>query len=697
MDPAGGGSAPRLRGVGRLTGAAAVPVALALLLGAARAVAQQDTVPRDTAVVEVEGVTVRVVRPVTTAGGTSALDVRLDSLGVPAAPTLEQVLRELPLLQIRINSRGEAQPALRGSEERQIAILVDGVPLTLGWDHRTDLSVIPLTAVESLRVHRGLSSVLHGPNVLGGVLEVGVGRAAAPLAEPVPLELSAGLDQTGARSAGIVAGRAADLNGGRLLVRGGVGHRGRSGLPLAADVDQPGSAGDERLNSDLRHWDGFLAARYRSAAGGWLSLSSSGYTTERGVPPELHVVEPRLWRYPDQRRLLAAFSGGTGQRKTAWGTGDVEASVGVDLGRTEIDAYETIAFDRVVASEEADDRTLTLRLLADHTLGARGELRTAFTYADIRHDEVLGATPAPGAGPVRDPERHYRQRLFSGGLEIAGSLGGTRVSAGAAMDATDTPESGDERALGSLSEWGARAGATRLVGSAVLLHAGVSRRGRFPSLRELYSGALGRFDPNPALRPEILVAGEAGATWQGRRREVQAVVFHQRLSDAIVRTSTPEGRLRRENLNEVRSTGLELLSSALIGRLYLAGDLLLQRVRVDEPEIRGRKAEYHPELVAGLDAGYRLPRGLGVTGSVTHTGAQYCVSPDEPNAERLDHWTRVDAGLSRTFAAPGSGSAGPFRSLTATLAADNLFDGAAFDQCGLPQPGRILRLQLRLF
>ena len=70
------------------------------------------------------------------------------------------------MIQVRANSRGEAQPDMRGAEDRQIAILLDGIPLTVGWDHRTDMSVIPLTAFRNVTLLRGLSSMLHGPNVL---------------------------------------------------------------------------------------------------------------------------------------------------------------------------------------------------------------------------------------------------------------------------------------------------------------------------------------------------------------------------------------------------------------------------------------------------------------------------------------------------------------------------------------------------
>ena len=42
----------------------------------------------------------------------------------------------------------------------------------------------------------------------------------------------------------------------------------------------------------------------------------------------------------------------------------------------------------------------------------------------------------------------------------------------------------------------------------------------------------------------------------------------------------------------------------------------------------------------------------------------------------------------------GSGAA---RRLDAFLALDNATDSAVYDQCGLPRPGRLLRLEIRIF
>ncbi|CAN5846892.1 hypothetical protein BH23GEM9_BH23GEM9_04470 [soil metagenome] len=111
-------------------------------------------------------------RSLTTVGGSSVLELMLDSLQLTAAPTLEDVLREIPMLHVRTNSRGESEILARGSESRQVAVLVDGVPLTLNWDARADVSMIPASAPGELAFTRGLGSMLYGPNVLGGVIEL---------------------------------------------------------------------------------------------------------------------------------------------------------------------------------------------------------------------------------------------------------------------------------------------------------------------------------------------------------------------------------------------------------------------------------------------------------------------------------------------------------------------------------------------
>ncbi len=650
-----------------------------------------DTIRPDT-VFTVEEIAVKVSRPVTTAGGASALSTPLDSVVVPPAPTLDEVLRRMPLVLVRENSRGEAQPQVRGMESRQVAVLVDGVPLTLGWDNRTDLSIVPLTAARQLTLVRGLSSVLHGPNALGGVVLVDIANGPGALAEPEPFTFSVGIDQLGNGSATLGLANLVRGGGGDLLLRAGGGYRNRSSVPLASGVTQP-LPGDERLNSDFEHWNGYAVARYQSDSGPWGSFSTFGFNSNRGVPPELHIAEPRLWRYPRASRWVTALSGGTGWRQTPWGEGDLEASFGIDVGATDIDAYESLAYDSIAGGEKGDDRTLSLRLLGDHTVGG-GVLRSAWTFAETRHEQVEDGN---------DPEV-YRQRFFSVGVETEHPIyaGGSaapraRVSVGVSADYADTPETGGQEARDVIWAWGARAGGTYAVGDGtVLVNGGVSRRIRFPALRELYSGALGKFVVNPDLDPEVLGVAELGLTAARGPAEAQVVGFYQRLEDAIVRVSLGDGTLQRQNRAEVRSVGVEFLASyTWSSGLSVSGDATLKDVSQDDPSApEGQQhPEYQPSFSGGLGLSVPLGYGVRTTGRVRHLGVRYCVHPDFETEQRLASDTWVDIELGGSFDVR-SGRTGR---VEINLAALNVTDEAVFDQCGLPQPGRLLQLQVRLF
>jgi iron complex outermembrane receptor protein len=666
--------------------------ALAWLCCAGAAWPQEpDTLSPPDSVVAIGGLTVRVARPVTTAGGASALTVGIDSVPAAPAPTLEDVLRRMPLVQIRENSRGEAQPQLRGMESRRVAVLVDGVPITLGWDNRADLSIVPLTAARQLTVVRGLSSVLHGPNALGGVVLVSIGDGSTEV-EPPPMQLAGGLDNLGNTSLALGLATLFDGDAGELVLRAGGGYRNRSAVPLASGVEQL-SLGDpdERLNSDFEHGNGYVVARYEADGGEWVSLSSFGFVSERGVPPELHTTDPRLWRYPKSSRWVTALSAGTGWSQTPWGQGDLEASVGLDFGETGIDTYESLAYDSINGGEEGKDRTLSLRLLGDHTLGA-GILRSAFTLAETRHKELIEP----------DERATYRQRLWSLGIEVeqplfdgGGSAPRARLSVGVSVDGSDTPETGGRPSRDAIWDWGARAGGTLAIGDGnVLLHGGLSRRVRFAALRELYSGALGRFVVNEDLDPEVLGVAELGLTAGTRGLELQVVGFYQRLTDAIVRVSLGDGRLQRQNRDRIRSLGVELLATYQWPRFSLTGDLTIKDVTQEDPTVpEGQEhPEYQPWIAGGL--GLSAPLGFEIwsTGRLRHLGPRYCVHPDLDGQVRLSSDTWLDLELGRGF-----GLGGYSRRLELVLALDNITDTAVYDQCGLPQPGRLLRLQFRIF
>jgi iron complex outermembrane receptor protein len=653
-----------------------------------------DTTRTDSTTRRLGTVTVSASRSAGTVSGTSTVVVRPTELRTPPAPVLHQALRELPFVLVRQNSRGEMELSVRGSDSRQAAVLIDGVPVTIGWDHRADPSIIPITGADRIVVVRGLSTLLNGPNTSGGSIEV----THDPLLLGNSLQGGFGVDETSAITGSLGGGwRLLDMGGGLLSLRAGVAHRQRDGLVLPDGAPDPTSVDGLRTNTDLKETDGFVALRWTNGIGRSIGFTISALDAEKGVPPEEHLSAPRLWRYPYHRRTLAAFSANTGMFSTPLGHGSLEIGAGYNGGQLKIESYDSRDYTTVNGTELGDERTTMARALLTHSLGS-ATLRTGITVADVRYEE-----PLPPDAPA-----NYRQQLQSTGAEVDYPLGSrTTVAGGFVFDRSQTPETGG-RTPGqeAFDNTGWRAGITHDLGDTWRVHASANERSRFPALRELYSGSLNRFTPNPDLKPETLHGLEAGLTMARdlstvSRATVALTAFRHRLEDAVVRiTLSNPTRFMRVNRDRIESKGIEVMAGLVVGQdrertVTLNGDATFLDISIFD-ETAGdaqRHAENNPETRARLELGVPLPWQIRGFATARHTGVQYCLNGETGNEMRLAAKTTADLAVQRTFATRTSG---PFRWMRAILGMDNVTDAAVYDQCGLPQPGRTLRLMMTI-
>lgn len=649
------------------------------------------TTPRDSAVQRIEPQVVRGQRGATVMAGASALVVRTDSLRTPVSASLADMLRTMPLLLVRTNSRGEAELSVRGSESRQISVVLDGLPLSPGWDGRVDPSLVPTSGISRLTYVRSTASVLGGPNTLGGLLDLELQSSATRGPEP---RLSFGTDETGAQllSGSYASGR--QVGDGHVDWRVGGGMRDIDGLVRAKGVTDIGGATDAlRVNTDTRSADAFGAVTYRAATGAGVSALVSGYDATRGVAPELHSDGPRLWRYPGQSRRLAQLRLSSPFVESGLGRTQFEASGGMLQGKVAIESFTDATYSALDGTERGDERVGTARLAATHRFAGGPELRLAVTSNTVRYDETIDA----------DPTSRYRQALMSAGAETQWLVGSrTLMSAGVVYDRAETKDAGGRVPLGPKDHLGWRLGTTVQATSQVRLHASASSRARFPALRELYSGALNRFEPNPALRPEHLLAAEAGVS-VGDPTKLNGVVaqvigFHHWLDDGIVRVGVPAtNRFQRVNRDEMRTLGIEAITGWRGGAHgpSLTLDLVAQRVTIHDLTAGGaeRRPEHMPNFRAMVDGTLPLPAQLMLGASLARVGSQYCIDPDTDADVELAGQSIAGVTLHREF---GLGSGRVFRFLRVLAGMDNVTNAAMYEQCGLPRAGRTLRIGVDL-
>jgi iron complex outermembrane recepter protein len=642
--------------------------------------------PRDSTPRRIEGVVVKTRQAPAIVGGSGTVDVSPDSLRTAPGVTLDQALRTVPFVTARSNSRGETELSVRASDSRQPAVMLDGAPLSAGWDGRADPGLVPLTGAAGLRVTRAAPSLLLGPNVMSGVVEVSLFDDAAGSRALI----SGGGDATGGFTSRLMASGAHRFTGGRVAFTGGLGSRQRSYLPVPAAFRDPARLdGGERTNSDLRQTDGFAAVRVSSANGAYASVAITAIRGARGVIPEAHIVAPRYWKQPEADRAVSVLTAGTGPIETGAGWASLQMRASLNQGHAFIQQFANATYGAVTGSERGRDHTAALRVIGEHSLGSRGDVGLGISLQQVDYLESLNSAAA----------QRYRQQLWSVGLETDYELSErTQVAASAALDGFATPKSGDKPRLDDRQTWAGRLGLTHDLGSGVSLNAAAISRSRFPSLRELYSGALGRFLPNPDLRPERLLGAEAGVSLARGAWRWQAIGFQQQLDDVILRVNLPApSRLQqRVNRDAQRTTGLELLGAFAGARHGLLADLTLQDAKIFDPTQPGgrRQVEYQPKVRGSTTIVAPLALGWRGTAAAQVFGTQFCLNPDNSRYQRLPTTGRGDLMADRTLVVRAG--AGLLSSLRVLLAVDNVTDALNWDQCGLPQPGRVWRVGFEL-
>lgn len=588
----------------------------------------------------------------------------------------------LPSTQLTVNSRGEALFLVRGAQERHLRVELDGIPLTVPWDERTDLGLLPLIGVGSVVAHRGVSSALDPPNTLAGRIEMTTRRQENPG------------HRTRLR---VLGGEANELQASLLHQRRdgnwtstvALEHRRRDGFLRAGDTDlafHQDPTRRLRLNTDLEQTTA-LVHLGRAAENARLNLLIQASDAEKGIAPESHVADARFWRIPKTQRLLFGLSGDA--EHGAW-TG--EAAVSLDLHEQEIESFTDATYTAVDETESNDDRTLLGRVRVGRAFGDRFAMAARASARNAMHEDDQG---------VDGVTLEIEQNLVAAGAEASYRANAHwLVRAGAGYEGSTTPKTGDKPSRDGDHEAVVHAAVEVDLDDGQELHAAVSRRPRFVSMRELFSGALNRFEVNPDLGPETQNLFELGWSKRNARWEVMANGFWTQIDGSIEQIRLESGRRQRVNLDEgVRSLGVEL---GLVVRPLRGLTLDLQytemRTRSEvDGDYDGRLAD-RPDRLATFAAQWVHPSGALLRGELVGVGPRF--SLDDASTDTEDPFTELDpsvrVNLRLAWRHFGTGQNGlRYQSGEVFVRLDNVFDAATETQIGLPESGRTLRLGFR--
>ncbi|MFQ5869324.1 MAG: TonB-dependent receptor plug domain-containing protein [Candidatus Zixiibacteriota bacterium] len=597
---------------------------------------------------------------------TSLREVTKEEMTSRQIQTVAEAIQTLPGGYVSIGARNEMSVQLRGIEQRQVAVLLDGVPIYVPYDGVVDLGEIPMEVVEKITVTAGNASVLYGPNSLGGTINI-ISKSPGRLQSHVQTTFGSGNLQV------YSLGGSGTVGSFGYLLTGS--YRRQDHFRLSDDFPEaPNEDGDYRNNSDYEKFDFLTKLSWRPNNRHHTALTFSHLANKKGLPPKIYDKRPRFWRFPEWRKWVL----------------NLTTSQTFDPGWFLKGTFFYDKYDNILDSYDDDTYTTQNKRYAFHSV--YDDYSTGFNlYVTKSFSEKNDLTL--GAGLKRDVHRDqpgrgesfewYEIESYNLGLEEEWTVsrklalsGGLSFNLLHPIFAEAAPLRDDMRTLDG------RLGAHLSLTETMSLFGSVGKKTRFPTLKELYSGYAGRNVPNPDLKEESTTNMELGFSvlW-GHSGRAELVLFDSEITNLIVdRAVIVEGEEKEmlDNIGKARHLGIELAGSYSPAEdLSLSGSYTYVKAENRSPGEEGDELPYRPQhrILVGID--YTLPTESTLRLNSTFTGERSYFDRDD-KLQGLPGYLTVDLLLRQHL--------GEYLSFSLSLY--NLFDEYYESEYGIPMPGR---------
>jgi len=578
------------------------------------------------------------------------------------ALNLSDIGRLIPSVKVQTNSRGETTYFIRGNGERQITLLFDGVPLNIPWDNRIDLSLIPADVIESINIIKGIPSAIYGANSISGLVEIkSLSLEDKPSSGKILLKLGENNSQS-------YAGNYSDkLNPFNIMAA--IQYNRRDGFSLPGSYI---SNSKVRVNSFSKSLNFFGKIGYYEKPKLKLNMTFAYNDAEKGVPPEENVSKPRFWQYPLWKRFVINLNGEI--YPTRSNTSKIIFSFSGTSVKTQIDQFKDFTFLSIDDVEKGKDVTFNGRIVYSSLIRDNALLKLSLSgYTSTHSENILSQSYQ---------ENIYRQNVLSGNGELEYFLDKTTLVFGLSYDLSTTPKTGDKPAKNSINDYGLNLGLVHSFNNDQSVRFTYGRKARFPTLREAFSGALGRFVLNPSLKAETAVTIEGGFRSIFSEGDFDIALFYTILKDGIVRTTLPGKQFIRINKDEVRTFGVETVTRYKFSEKFKAS-FNFTWLNANAKNLSGEfkdTLEYKPQIISSIDLSFFPTERSQINFEFVYLGTQFGLKEGSLYFEKLPDYLVTNIRAAYNFSIMKS-------ELELYARVNNLFDKLYYSQWGLPESG----------
>ncbi|MFA7287820.1 MAG: TonB-dependent receptor [Melioribacteraceae bacterium] len=602
-------------------------------------------------------------------------EINLESIQKSDAASILELGKYIPSIKTQTNSRGESLFFIRGAGERQVSLLFDGVQLNIPWDNRIDLGLVPTEALSEIYITRGIPSVIYGANNIAGVINIESQNPLSP-GSTNRINLQAG-DNNYQRLSGMYSNRIDNFG---YLVS--VSYKKSDGYSLPGSFSAVENPGKRRLNSQSNSFSSFGRFGYKLNDNSNINFSLSYITAEKGVPSEINVSKPRYWKYPEWKKLTGNLFGNYNFNNAS--ASSIIYSLSVSSFNMLIDQYKDKSFSTIDEVEINKDRIISGRVIYKQSLSENSLLKASFNGFTTEHKESFLSSGYT--------DFIYTQNLLSAGLELEQIISDFILIGGASYDYYSTPKTGDKPSDKSVDDFSLNLSAIYNLDSKLNAAISIGRKTRFPTLREKFSGALGKFVSNPSLKAESAISSELSLDYKHQYGKAGLNLFLTYMDNGIVRESLSGGMFKRINEDKMRIFGMEIFGDhQLTSQINFGYSFsILNSYAKNAAGEYSDTLEYKPEFLSALNLSYKPINQLELLIEGNYTGNEFGFQGGNTYIQKLPDYFILNARVAYDFYFASK------YNLELFLRVNNIFDKLYYTQWGLPDAGREFRIGLSL-
>lgn len=517
---------------------------------------------------------------------------KVENLSIISNKTLEnidsdnlmEISKKLPSIKFQVNSRGENQIYFCGAGKRQLAVVFEGNNLNNPWDNLIDFSQIPIEAIANISLTKGIPSVTHGINSLAGVLIINPKEFDGIESKSLKL----GLGSEGYKR----------FSFNRINGFSNFSYFASLGYKKTDDIISSKTFNNEtdlRKNSYNENFDFYskLNHKYNNLE---IRFSYFDTNSKKSVPTELFVSKPRYWKYPLWNQYTFYLNGNPFFKtlNTIFLTDPIVFTYFI----LQINDYTDHNYNKINLGEINFDNFINLKLLFNHFLTANSTIKFIFSASSMLHKKKFHNFKINIS--FFEKYAHDTYRLGSEYGIIKANFNNT---IGLNFERINTHKYGNKLIKNDYQDYTFVSYFNYKQSNNIFFKFNIGRKIIYPSLRESYSFAQGKFEVNPELKPKTASSLDLQINYYKINFYSNIIFFLNNIKEGINRVTTRKGKFIRINKDMIRTYEIELSTNYKLNSLFYLSSTFTyinSYARNSDSEYRDT-LEYKPEFIDGLN------------------------------------------------------------------------------------------------